>query len=123
MGLFSKKSLTEIINKNFAERQIEFDVNDNIISFSIGLGNDVILYPNIKVDSQSDEITFIINIKRGDSKYLKDFNNKSKYLKALSNDGIVYLYYRCFATNENVILIIDTIISSLQVLENDIINL
>lgn len=123
MGLFSKKSLTEIINKNFNERQIEYDVKNSIISFSINLDNDITLYPNIKVDNRAEELTFIINIKRGDSKAIKDFNNKSKYLKALVNDNIVYLYYSCFATSENVIFIIDTIISSLQVLENDIINL
>ena len=123
MGLFSKKSLTEIINKNLSERQIEFEIKDSVISFSINLDNDITLYPNIKVDNQAEELTFIINIKRGESKTLKDFNNKSKYLKALANDNIIYLYYDCFATTENVIFIIDTIISSLQVLENDIINL
>ena len=85
--------------------------------------NDITLYPNIKVDNQAEELTFIINIKRGESKALKDFNNKSKYLKALANDNIIYLYYACFVTAENVIFVIDTIISSLQVLENDIINL
>ena len=123
MGLFSKKSLTEIINKNLSERQIEFEIKDSVISFSINLDNDITLYPNIKVDNQAEELTFIINIKRGESKTLKDFNNKSKYLKALSNDNIIYLYYACFVTAENVIFVIDTIISSLQVLENDIINL
>ena len=102
MGLFGKKSLTEIINKNLSERQIEFEIKDSVISFSINLDN---------------------SIKRGESKDLKDFNNKSKYLKALANDNIIYLYYACFVTAENVIFVIDTIISSLQVLENDIINL
>ncbi len=47
MGLFSKKSLTEIINKNLSARQIEFEIKDSVISFSINLDNDITLYPNI----------------------------------------------------------------------------
>ena len=123
MGLFSKKNILDLINKNFIERKIEFENKDNIFSFAINLEDDITLYPNIKVDILAEQLTFIINIKKGESKTLKDFNNKSKYLKALSNDGIIYLYYRCFVTTENVIFVIDTIISSLQGLESDIINL
>ena len=123
MGLFSKKNILDLINKNFIERKIEFENKDNIFSFAINLEDDITLYPNIKVDVLAEQLTFIINIRKGESKTLKDFNNKSKYLKALANDGIIYLYYRCFVTTENVIFVIDTIISSLQGLESDIINL
>lgn len=122
MGLFGKKNIFDLIKKNFIEKQIEFDIKENVISFSLNLGDNII-FPNIKIDDVADELTFIINIKKGESKNLKEFNNKSKYLKALSNEGITYLYYRTFVTTENVLFVIDTILSSLTLLENDIINL
>ncbi len=124
MAFWSKKKLSDILIKNFKNENISYKFEDSFLSFEFPISN-IMLYPYIKIDDDSEEYSIVINIKKDENvnfNNLNDFNINSRYFKAIYDNGIIYLSY-VFASDENIKQELNRILGSLNPLIDKIQNL
>ena len=124
MAFWSKKKLSDILIKNFKNENISYKFEDSFLSFEFPISN-IMLYPYIKIDDDSEEYSIVINIKKEENvnfNNLNDFNINSRYFKAMYDNGIIYLSY-VFASDENIKQELNRILGSLNPLIDKIQNL
>ena len=124
MAFWSKKKLSEILIKSFKNDNITYKLEGNVLSFEFPISN-IMLYPYIKIDDDSEEYSIVINIKKEENvnfNNLNDFNINSRYFKAMYDNGIIYLSY-VFASDENIKQELNRILGSLNPLIDKIQNL
>ena len=112
------------MKKNFKNENISYKFEDSFLSFEFPISN-IMLYPYIKIDDDSEEYSIVINIKKEENvnfNNLNDFNINSRYFKAMYDNGIIYLSY-VFASDENIKQELNRILGSLNPLIDKIQNL
>lgn len=123
MGLFGKKKTSDVLIKSFRNSEISYKLENNILSFEFPIQS-TILYPYLSIDENSNELPIIINIKKSDLKDLEKintFNNNSRYFKASIKDGLLYLSYVLFMS-DNVFDDLNRALGSLKALIDEIKN-
>ena len=122
--IFGRKKLSDLIIKYLNDKKITYEKNLNVISFQASY-NDFSIYPYIKILEEDESINILINIRKIDVKEnvffkINEFNLRSQYLKAVLNENVIVLEYNTLANNDNILLILDSILDSLSSLKEEI---
>lgn len=125
MAFWSKKKMSDSLNRYFNENKATLNIENDIISFELYLDKGYTLYPYISLDEENDNVSFLINLRMVNDKNIYEkinqFNLKSMYLVAkLNEDRILSLEYNFKAYHDNINDIIDNIIKSIFELQEDI---
>ena len=118
MGIFSgKKKSRDVIEKYFKEKNISLEFENGKYSFVlVNQEKGFSLYPYFTYDDDSHELSFLINIRNASFDYnykiLNEFNLKSKYLKALLKDSIIFIEYNTKVELDEFREIMDLLIES-----------
>ena len=122
--IFGKKKIIDLIIKYFNEKKISYEKNLNIVSFSASY-NDFSIYPYIKINEESQQVSFLVNIRKINQKEnvfekLNTFNIKSQFFRAILNEDIIVLEYNTLVDSDNLNDILDQMIDSLSSLRVEI---
>ncbi|MBQ9124772.1 MAG: hypothetical protein IJY14_03680 [Acholeplasmatales bacterium] len=125
MAFWSKKKMSDSLNRYFNDNKATLNIENDIISFELYLDKGYTLYPYISLDEENDNVSFLINLREVNDKNIYEkinqFNLKSMYLVAkLNEDKILLLEYNFKAYHDNINEIIDNIIKSIFDLQEDI---
>lgn len=127
MGIFTnnKKKIKDTIDKYFKEKNISLEVKEDNYSFEIvNQKEGFSLYPYFNYNETTNELSFLVNIKKVDVEYdykkLNSFNITSKYLKAGVKDSIVYLEYNAKIDYSSFKMIMDLLIESVFIKSSEI---
>lgn len=126
MAFWSKKKNKDALIKYLNERKVNHHEEHDCITFEISMKNgQYSIYPYIKMNDASDEISILINLRAVEDasrEYhkLEAFNEQSKFFVAKIRQSVLVLEYNCYATYELVDKIITDIFSSLSELEEEI---
>lgn len=124
MAFWSKKRAIEILTKSLKSENISYKEDNNVVSFEYQI-NDSILYPYIKFDEETDDVSIVINIKKQALKgyeKINEFNINSRFFKACYKDDLIYLSY-AFNADDSIREIINKVLGSLNPLIDNIENL
>ena len=124
MAFWSKKRAIEILTKSLKSENISYKEENNVVSFEYQI-NDSILYPYIKFDEETDDVSIVINIKKQALKgyeKINEFNINSRFFKACYKDDLIYLSY-AFNADDSIREIINKVLGSLNPLIDNIENL
>ena len=130
MGLFgTKKKTSDVLEKQFKEKNISLDFKDGKYSFELVMKNEgYSLYPYFSLDEEKREMSVVINLRKVDGGLtlldwdrINNFNLKSKFLTAkVATDQVLYLEYNTQVEPGRSKSVLDLVIESVFMLSKEI---
>lgn len=130
MGLFgTKKKTSDVLEKQFKEKNISLDFKDGKYSFELVMKNEgYSLYPYFSLDDEKREMSVVINLRKVDGGLtlldwdrINNFNLKSKFLTAkVATDQVLYLEYNTQVEPGRSKAVLDLVIESVFMLSKEI---